>query len=109
MSNVLTKVENKKPAATVTKPNTCNSNEEPVDDFPNDDVDAILKSIEHFENYETVTIKQPTNKPNTPPVSDNTSTAMCTLNRSLGLGNTLFSGARFNGGTFNVNITLQPN
>ena len=72
MSNVLTKVENKKPAATVTKPNTCNSNEEPVDDFPNDDVDAILKSIEHFENYETVTIKQPTNKPNTPPVSDNT-------------------------------------
>ena len=104
MSNVLTNIESKKPAATVTKPDNT-SNVENLDDFLIDDMDSILLSI---ENFEEIPIAQPPSKPNEP-VANNTSNAMCTLNRSLGLGNSLFSGACINGGTFNVNINLQSN
>ena len=104
MSNVLTNIESKKPAATVTKPDNT-SNVENVDDFPIDDMDSILPSI---ENFEEIPIAQQPSKLNEP-VANNTSHAMCTLNRSLGLGNALFSGACINGGTFNVNINLQSN
>jgi hypothetical protein len=104
MSNVLTNIESKKPAATVTKPDNT-SNVENLDDFLIDDMDSILLSI---ENFEEIPIAQPPSKPNEP-VANNTSNAMCTLNRSLGLGNALFSGACINGGTFNVNINLQSN
>ena len=104
MSNVLTNIESKKPASTVTKPDNT-SNVENLDDFPIDDMDSILPSI---ENFEEIPIAQQPSKPNEP-VANNTSHAMCTLNRSLGLGNALFSGACINGGTFNVNINLQSN
>jgi hypothetical protein len=104
MSNVLTNIESKKPAATVTKPDIT-SNMDNLDDFPIDDMDSILLSIEIFEE---IPIAQQPSKPNEP-VANNTPNAMCTLNRSLGLGNALFSGACIHGGTFNVNIDLQSN
>ena len=103
MSNVLTNIESKKPATTVTKPDNT-SNVENLDDFLIDDMDSILLSI---ENFEEIPIAQPPSKPGIN--ANNTSNAMCTLNRSLGLGNALFSGACINGGTFNVNINLQSN
>jgi Mg/Co/Ni transporter MgtE len=82
MSNVLTNIESKKPAATVTKPDNT-SNVENLDDFPIDDMDSILPSI---ENFEEIPIAQQPSKPNEP-VANNTSHAMCTLNRSLGAFN----------------------
>ena len=104
VSNVLTNIESKKPAATVTKPDNT-SNVDNLDDFPIDDMDSILLSVEHFEE---IPIAQQPSK-HIEPVANNTSNAMCTLNRSLGLGNALFSGACINGGTFNVNINLKSN